>query len=108
MPIKSRLTYNPADTELPHGIFYILSLGSPFWYIIPSFEVLSVELRQMRIHGTTEEGEDHVYDVFVRNDPSLAHSYPTWMTVLDAVVVNVSLLGSKGNCLKLSDLHFFF
>ena len=91
VPLKSRPTYNEADDELPDDIFYVLSVGPPFLYVIPTFDVLSVELRQMRIHGVTEQGESHIYDVFIRNDPSLARSYPAWITVMDAVVVDVSL-----------------
>ena len=45
----------------------------------------------MVIHGATPEGEEHIYDVFVRNDPSLSRPLLAWMTVMDATVIGVSL-----------------
>ena len=64
----------------------VLYLGSPFCYPIPSFDALCVELRRARIHGATPEGQQHIYDVFIREDPSLTHSLPSWMTVLNIEV----------------------
>ena len=54
----------------------MLNVGPPFRYVIPSFDVISVGLRQIVIHGATPEGEEHTYDVFVCNDPSLSRPLP--------------------------------
>ena len=49
--------------------FTVLSIGSPFHYIIPSFDVLSVELCQIRIVGMQEKDRTgSIYDIFVRNN----------------------------------------
>ena len=50
-------------------------------YVIPSFAVLSVELRQMRIKWIQSEEAEATYDVFVCNDSSLCRVYPAWMNV---------------------------
>ena len=54
----------------------MISIGEAFPYLIPSFAVLEVELRQMRIKGYTSVGDEENYDVFIRNDPTLSRSYP--------------------------------
>ena len=68
----------------------MLSVGSPFRYTIPGFELIAVELRQMWIKGYDRDGIEPTYDVFVWNEP-LCRSYPTWMTVKDFTVMEVSL-----------------
>ena len=74
----------------------MLGIGPPFRYVITSFDVISVELKPIRIHGATPQGEEHIYDGFIRNDPSLSHSLPAWMTVMDSTVVDVSLFPGRG------------
>ena len=69
--------------------FVVINIGSPFRYIIPRFDVLSVELCQMRIAGNAH-GTGPVYDIFVRNDDgSLSQSYPVNMRVKDFLRVEV-------------------
>ena len=46
----------------------------------------------MRIEGCTKAGKFLTYDVFIREDPSLNRSLPTWLTVLDWTVVDVSYM----------------
>ena len=64
----------------------MISIGEAFPYLIPSFAVLEVELRQMRIKGYTTVGDEENYDVFIRNDPTLSRSYPVWMFIKDGIV----------------------
>ena len=71
----------------------ILTIGKPFRYTLPTFDVLAVELRRVLISGYEVEGGDErtrTYDAFIRNDPSLTRSYPTWMVVKDSTFVDVS------------------
>ena len=93
-PAQKRPFYEPSP-DVARDVFYVLTLGPPFCYPIPSFDVLSVKLRQARIFGATPEGQEHYYDVFIREDPSLSHSLPTWLTVIDAAVVDVSSKRSR-------------
>lgn len=65
-PAKHRPSYDPEEGDAEQDFFCVLGLGPPFCYAIPSFDVLSVELRQMRIHGATPEGDQHTYDLFIR------------------------------------------
>ena len=44
--------------------------------MIPSFQFLSVELRQIRVKGYIPDGEARMYDMFVRNEPSLCRAHP--------------------------------
>ena len=70
--------------------FCAVTVGQPFVYVIPSFSVLSVQLRQMKIKWSPcEEAAEATYDVFVRNDSSLCRAYPAWMSVKNAARVRV-------------------
>ena len=46
-----------------YGEFCLLSIGEPFTYTIPSFDVLAVELRLIRIPGCDGSGEEKVFDL---------------------------------------------
>ena len=50
----------------PDDVFDVVSVGPPFLYVIPSFDVLRVELRQLRIVGDLD-GVEKLYDLFARN-----------------------------------------
>ena len=80
---------NPDNEEDEDDCLCILSLGDPFQYVIPSFQFLSVELRQIRVKGYTTEGEEKTYDMFMRNDPSLCRAYPAWIVAKDVTVIQV-------------------
>ena len=86
-----------------YGEFCILSIGEPFTYMIPSFDVLAVELRLIRIPGCDGSGEEKVFDLFIRNDPDLSRTYPAWMKALDFAVIDQS---EFGKAVKLEGLHF--
>ena len=45
-PIADSLSYSEED-----DIVWITSVGDPFMYVIPSFDVLAVELRRMKIRA---------------------------------------------------------
>ena len=62
---STRPQYTPED-DADYDYLFVLSIGVPIHYIIPSFQLLSVELRQMGVKGYTKEDEEKVYDVFVR------------------------------------------
>ena len=88
VPIRSRPFYKPEDEDEPVDEFYVVTMGPPFRYVIPSFKVLEVGLRQMRIRGDCK-GEV-VYDLFVRDDPSLnGRICPTMMTLKDYALIPV-------------------
>ena len=89
--LSCRPSYVP-DKNDPDDKFWVLSMGSPFRYTISSFEVLAVELRQMRVGGDSK-GAGQVYDVFIRgNDVSLTRNiYPALMTVKDYINIEVGM-----------------
>ena len=64
--LSSRPSYVPDDNE-PDDRFWVLTLGPSFRYVIPSLDVLAVELRQMRVGGDSK-GAGQVYDIFIRAD----------------------------------------
>ncbi len=74
------------------GEITIITIGRPFRYMIPHFEVLQVELRHIVIEGETEDGDPVRHDCFIRNDASLCRAYPSSMAVRDAIVIPVSFL----------------
>lgn len=60
----------------------ILFIGLPFKYVIPSFTMLKVEQRQLKIMGYDSEDEEKQYNFFIRHSPSLCHKYSAWMVLL--------------------------
>ena len=89
VPTSSRPQYDPSKDDDEDDCVCVLSVGMPFIYVIPSFDVLGVEMRQVRIKGYTSEGEERNYDIFIRNHPSLCRTYPAWMVIKDVTVVEV-------------------
>jgi hypothetical protein len=88
-PTQSRPSYDPSGESQVNDCFCVVSLGAPFKYVIPSFDVLEVEIRHMRVKGYNKDGEEESYDFFIRNDPSLCRVYPVWMEVTDMTLIQV-------------------
>ena len=86
------VSFNPRETHSAsdeNDCVCVLSIGTPFLYIIPSFPVLQVELRHARVKGYNTVGEELHKDIFIRNDPSLCRAYPIWMEIVDAIMIKV-------------------
>ena len=62
---------------------YVVSVGPKFLYVIPSYDMLAVDLQVMRVQGYDHEGKLRVCDVFIRDNPSLKRVYPAAMTITD-------------------------
>ena len=77
--------------DLDLGRVLVVCVGPPFLYTIPSFDVLAVEMRQIKVKTYSSEDEEKHYDMFIRNLPSFTRLFPAWMAVRAATVVNVSL-----------------
>ena len=88
LPVTARPSFVPGTENNPGDLIDVLTLGTPFYYMIPSFDVLRVELRQMKV-AVIQGGVDTTLDLFVRNDPALCRSYPAKMTIKDFLVVDV-------------------
>lgn len=66
----------------------IISAGVPFQYPIPYFDVLAVELLQIKLERGLFPPER--YDAFIRNDSILTNCrYPTSFTVTEAFYIEV-------------------
>ena len=72
----------------------ILSVGSKFTYRIPSFPVLTVDIRHIVYQAVTVEGNMLLFDGFIRADSSLepAKETPFAVQIQDGCCVAVSLL----------------
>ena len=68
--------YDPSTDDVGEDV---VCVGSAFRYIIPSFSVLAVEMRQVRMTATGLRGREVTHDIFILNDPSLIRTYPTLM-----------------------------
>ena len=69
---------------------WVMSIGDPFMYVIPSFDVLAVELRQIQIKGyEREDGKETHLDLFIRNDTSICKTYHSLIRIKDVTVVQV-------------------
>ena len=75
----------PEDTDCE---FCVLSVGKSFNYVIPSFDILAVKLRPMRVTSYNDDNVETMYDYFVRDDSDLSRAYPSWMKVKDLTVVD--------------------
>ena len=80
-PVTSRPSYVPGAGD---DVIDVLSLGPLFQYIISSFDILRVELRQMKV-AVVMDGLHTNYDLFIHNQP-LCRTYPARMTVKDFLV----------------------
>ena len=92
-PLQSVKESDPSLREVEEGendYFCVLSVDPPFDYVISGFEVLSVVLRHILIQGTDPAGESKVYDLFIRDDPSLDRAYPVPIEVEDYAYIDVS------------------
>lgn len=80
---------DPANSE--DDEVTVLSAGEKFMYVIPSFDVLALPLRHLKIKGCSrQDGQELVFDVFVRNCPSLNRVYPSAMIIKDVTIIKVS------------------
>lgn len=93
-PRNTRQLYDEAADQQPYDVVQVLSIGLPFRYNIPSFDVLAVEMRQLRVKGYTAENIEKHYDIFVCNHAAggLDRVYPAWMTIKDGTIVEVNPL----------------
>ena len=63
----------------------VIGLGVPVKFIIPSFDVLSVELRHMKIK------EEECYDFFISSDSILSTLIsPEYIIIQDVTITKVS------------------
>ena len=61
-------------------------------YVIPSFDVIAVELRRMQIKGFDRRDDKEVkLDLFVRNDACLCRMNPSMMAIKDVVIIKVAM-----------------
>ena len=92
VPKNTRQLYDEDADQQPDDVVQVLSLGSPFRYNIPSFDLLAVEMRQLKVKGYTTENIEKHYDIFVCNHSAsdLERVYPAWMIIKDATVIQVS------------------
>ena len=81
---------SPADKEAEDEVL-VLSIGPSFKYVVPSFDVLAVAMRPMKIRVNVD-GQDRTYDIFIRTDNSLnGHLLPAMMRVKDYALVEVCI-----------------
>ena len=61
----------------PQGLLDAIGVGSAYCYQIPSFSVITVELRNVRVSfWDDEEKRTGIYDLFMREDPSVRKRFP--------------------------------
>ena len=94
MPPASRpsLLYSRDGDDDVYPMFYVESdesVCSSFLYNIPSFAVISVGLRHLKVKGRDADGKEITYDLFIRNDASLPPELPALITVKDTTIVKV-------------------
>ena len=89
MPPASHLSLLHPDDRDDDPMFYVESVCSSFLYNIPSFDVMSVSLRHLKVKGWDENGKETPYDLFIRNDESQFPELPALIAVRDSTIVKV-------------------
>ncbi len=87
-------TANPIGIQRDR-IFTCLDLGHEFQYLIPSFAVISVSLRKSTIKVSSDDGQVHLYDAFIKSVPSLTTMVPPFSLELKEfcfIPVSIQLL----------------
>ena len=85
-PKTSRPQYDPSADDEPHDCVCVLSVGEPFHYVIPSFDVIAIEMRQLKVKGYTGKYGLPVCFNTVTAIASFAPSPGIWSTRLDLAV----------------------
>ena len=84
-PDASSSDYNDADDTV-----WVTSVGDPFMYVIPSFNIIAVELRRMQIRGfNRRDGKEVKLDLFIKNVDSLCQMYLSMMAIKYVVIIKV-------------------
>ena len=96
-PEASRsIVYSREGDSDVNPVFLVEAICPPFLYNIPSFDVISVKLRQLKAVGCDEEGKETRYDIFVRCDDAVTPRLPALFMVKDMTIVKVLWdLGTK-------------
>ncbi|XP_065902857.1 uncharacterized protein [Dysidea avara] len=69
-------------------VIMVTAVGDSFMYIIPSFDVFSIELRPVKIKGySIRRKETLTYDLFIRSHSSLDREYPSKLTIKDVTII---------------------
>lgn len=91
VPKEFRPTMDSSDSNKDDTV-WVTSIGDTFTYVIPSFDVLAVELRQIKISGyNRRDGKERILDLFIRNDASLCRTYPAVMIIKDVTIIKVCI-----------------
>ena len=72
-----------------YPVFLVEAMCPPFLYNIPSFDVISVKLRQLKAVGCDKDGKETRYDLFMRCDDTVTPQLPALFMVNDTTVVRV-------------------
>ena len=89
---KRRLTFvveKAENGEETYPEFLVEAACSPFLYTVPSFDVISVKLRQLKVLGRDSEGKETPYDIFIRSYNTTTPPLPALLFVKEATVVKV-------------------
>ena len=74
-------TYTTSSGE-ERNLVMLLECGELYEYTVPSFPVISVELRRIKYESIIPDGKStKVVDGFIREDASLKHSFPADITI---------------------------
>ena len=91
-PLNLCLSYRPGDEDEPDDMFDVIRMGPPFRYVIPTFDVLSVGMCQIRITGDCHR-VTKVYDSFICDHSVLNNVLRSAViTAKDYVLIPVSLV----------------
>ena len=93
---RCSVVYSREGDSDVNPVFLVEAICPPFLYNIPSFDVISVKLRQLKAVGCDEEGKETRYDIFVRCDDAVTPRLPALFMVKDMTIVKVLWdLGTK-------------
>ena len=92
--VDLRVPAQPFSSCLVNGASVtVLDIGVEFTYIVPSFSVLQVDLRQATVQVELDNGTGVLYDCFLKAHPSLPERQcciPLYLTIEKHCLVPVS------------------
>ena len=94
----------PVEVE---SLVSVLDMGVKFSYRVPSFSVISVNMRKVKLQVATDDGSVFIFDGCIRADPSLHNKpLPFSLKLNEFCFVEVSIEIGPCQCHHISTIFF--
>ena len=80
---------NGEEAEASYPEFVVEAVCPPFLFVVPSFDIISVKLGQLKVVGWDTDGKEMPYDIFIWNYDTTTPPLPALLLVKEITVVKV-------------------